>query len=158
MALHLAPVDCSEIHSTIFENNKAWFKLATYDPPRNTPRSKIIAVKRLWFRDHLEPGVIDVHRISSDKQLADMYTKFESSFFFISLWQQLFGWINKFLLSLSQSGGVLESLTTFIVTSRYSLHINGCCCELRINDCSTPTDTTTISWTQNLSHVFVWTI
>jgi hypothetical protein len=43
----------SVIKSTIWEDNAACLVLATTDPPRMTPRSKSIAVKYHWFREHL---------------------------------------------------------------------------------------------------------
>ena len=47
------PYDENSDISVIFEDNEAALKLATADPPRLTPRSKGIAVKYHWFREHL---------------------------------------------------------------------------------------------------------
>ena len=43
--------------------------------PGMTPRSKHIAVKYHWFREHLVAGQIEVHRVDTKEQKADIYTK-----------------------------------------------------------------------------------
>ena len=40
-----------------------------------TPRSKHIAVKYHWFRSHLQEGEIEVRRIDTKVQKADIFTK-----------------------------------------------------------------------------------
>ena len=91
-ALHLKQDPHSAIKSTIFEDNQACLSLATSDPPKMTPRSKSIAVKYHWFREHLEPGVIDVVPIASAEQLADIFTKPLGPVQFVYLRQKLLGW------------------------------------------------------------------
>jgi hypothetical protein len=90
--LHLKHDPHSLIKSTIFEDNQACLALATSDPPKLAPRSKSIAVKYHWFREHLEPGVIDIHPIASADQLADIFTKPLSPPTFILLRKRLLGW------------------------------------------------------------------
>ena len=82
----------SDIKSTIFEDNQACLSLASSDPPKMTPRSKSIAVKYHWFREHLQPGVIDLVAISSAEQLADIFTKPLSPPTFVYLREKLLGW------------------------------------------------------------------
>jgi hypothetical protein len=82
----------SSIKSTIFEDNQACLSLASSDPPKMTPRSKSIAVKYHWFREHLQPGVIDLVAISSSEQLADIFTKPLSPPAFTYLRKKLLGW------------------------------------------------------------------
>jgi hypothetical protein len=65
----------SKIKSTIWEDNAACLTLASSDPPRMTPRSKSIAVKYHWFREHLIPGLIEIHAIGTLDQAADIFTK-----------------------------------------------------------------------------------
>ena len=91
-ALNLKQDPHSSIKSTIFEDNQACLLLATSDPPKMTPRSKSIAVKYHWFREHLEPGVIDIMPIASEDQLADIFTKPLSSLPFSKLRAKLLGW------------------------------------------------------------------
>ena len=57
-----------------------------------TPRSKSIAVKYHWFREHLEPGVVDIVAVSSAEQLSDIFTKPLSPAVFVYLRQKLLGW------------------------------------------------------------------
>jgi hypothetical protein len=40
-----------------------------------TPRSKHIAIKYHWFKEHLIPGEIEAFRIDSSAQKADIFTK-----------------------------------------------------------------------------------
>ena len=75
IALSLKYDPHSVIHYTIFGENQACLLLAVSDPPRMTPRSKSIAVKYHWFREHLEPGVAGIAPIASADQLADIFTK-----------------------------------------------------------------------------------
>lgn len=82
----------SSIKSTIFEDNQACLSLATSDPPKMTPRSKSIAVKYHWFREHLEPGIVDIVPIASSEQLADIFTKPRAPAPFVYLRQKLLGW------------------------------------------------------------------
>ena len=90
--LHLKSDPHSAIKSTIYEDNQACLLLATSDPPKLTPRSKSIAVKYHWFREHLEPGVIDIKPIASEDQLADIFTKPLSAIVFLRLRKRLLGW------------------------------------------------------------------
>jgi hypothetical protein len=90
--LHLKHDPHSSIKSTIYEDNQACLSLATSNPPKMTPRSKSIAVKYHWFREHLEPGVIEIQAIASADQLADIFTKPLSPAVFIHLRKQLLGW------------------------------------------------------------------
>jgi len=82
----------SLIQSTIFEDNQACYQLATSDPPRMTPRSKSIAIKYHWFREHLRPGEVEIKPIPSQQQLADIFTKPLSPVNFERLRKQLLGW------------------------------------------------------------------
>lgn len=91
-ALNLRQDPHSSIRSTIFEDNQACLLLATSDPPKMTPRSKSIAVKYHWFREHLEPGVIDILPIASEDQLADIFTKPLAPLQFTKLRAKLLGW------------------------------------------------------------------
>ena len=91
-ALHLSHDARSTIRSQIFEDNEACLKLATSDPPKMTPRSKSIAVKYHWFREHLIPGIIDIIPIASKQQLADIFTKPLTASAFAELRKQLLGW------------------------------------------------------------------
>ena len=91
-ALHLNQDPKSLIKSTVFEDNQACLALATSDPPKMTPRSKSIAVKYHWFREHLIPGVLEVKPIDTNDQAADIFTKPLPPQQFEKLRQILLGW------------------------------------------------------------------
>jgi hypothetical protein len=53
-SLKLPAISKSEI-TTVFQDNQAARILAKTNPPRMTPRSKAIAIRYHWFRQHLHP-------------------------------------------------------------------------------------------------------
>jgi hypothetical protein len=91
-ALNLSGNKTSVIRSTIWEDNQAALILATSDPPRLTPRSKHIAVKYHWFREHLKKGVIEIKAVSSELQWADILTKPMKRVQFEAARKHLLGW------------------------------------------------------------------
>jgi hypothetical protein len=60
-------------HSKVFEDNNGALILASC--PRMTPRSKHIAVKYHFFRDQVTKGNIQIHKIDTKEQKADIFTK-----------------------------------------------------------------------------------
>ena len=68
------PFDPISNVSTIFEDNQSALLLATADPPRLTPRSKSIAVKYHWFRQHLGTNIL-MKSIDSPLNRANILTK-----------------------------------------------------------------------------------
>jgi hypothetical protein len=69
------PYDPKSNISQLFVDNHTCFVLATTDPPRMTPRSKWIAIKYHWFRDHLKQGEIEMRTVESALQRANILTK-----------------------------------------------------------------------------------
>jgi hypothetical protein len=61
--------------SAVWEDNNAALKLATSQFPNMTPRTKHIAIKYHWFKSHIQPGEIEVRRIDTKIQKADIFTK-----------------------------------------------------------------------------------
>jgi hypothetical protein len=61
--------------TTVWEDNVGALTLAKLEPGRTTPRSKFYAVKYHWFRSHLKPNFIEIEKIESEKQKADILTK-----------------------------------------------------------------------------------
>ena len=61
--------------SRVFKNNDACCKLALSTMPKMTPRSTHIAVKYHWFREKLEEINIEILRVDTKEQLADIFTK-----------------------------------------------------------------------------------
>ena len=76
--------------STVYEDNNGARIVATY--PRLTPTSKFIATKYHWFRQNVESGEIDIKRIDSKNQLADIFTKDLQGNIFVAIRKLLCGW------------------------------------------------------------------
>ena len=69
------PSEKSSWISTVWEDNDAALLLATTDPPKVSSRTKHFNVKYHWFRSHLKKGAIEVKRVNTKDQWADMLTK-----------------------------------------------------------------------------------
>ena len=76
--------------STCFEDNAACIALVTLK--KITPANRHIASKYHWFREHVRIGTIEVEKIESDKQLADIFTKNLTPVKFTAARQLLCGW------------------------------------------------------------------
>ena len=77
-------------YSKVFEDNQGAVSLATM--PKMNPRTKHIAVKYHFFRDHISRGEIEVEWIEGEKQKADILTKGLAFEKFSRLWKLLLGW------------------------------------------------------------------
>jgi hypothetical protein len=78
--------------TTVWEDNNGALTLANLDPGQQTPRSKFYDVKVHWFRSHLKPNNIEVVKIDTKIQLADLFTKPLSRDIFDGLRKLLCGW------------------------------------------------------------------
>jgi hypothetical protein len=61
--------------TTVWEDNSGTLTLATLEPGRMTPRSKHYVIKYHRFRQHLKPNKVQVKKIATDDQKADIFTK-----------------------------------------------------------------------------------
>lgn len=77
---------------TVWEDNSGALTLANLEPGRMTPRSKHYGVKYHWFREHLNPNGIQVLKIDTADQQADMLTKALRTQKFELNRRQLMGW------------------------------------------------------------------
>ena len=79
------------LHSTVFEDNNGALGLAK--APKLTPRTKHIAVKYHWFKDHIgkEKG-FDLVKVESAEQKADIFTKGLPVATFDHIRKLLMGW------------------------------------------------------------------
>jgi hypothetical protein len=77
-------------HSTVFEDNNGALALANL--PRLTPRSKHIAVRMHWFREHVRSGQIQVVKVDTTAQVADIFTKGLAREIFERVRKLLMGW------------------------------------------------------------------
>ena len=94
LGIGLCPHIISSINNTIWEDNAACEKLANLEPPRMTPRSKHFAVKYLWFREflHDDSNNMNLKKIESKNQIADIMTKGLTKEPFVHLRKLLMGW------------------------------------------------------------------
>jgi hypothetical protein len=86
---HIAP-SVAQTHSTVFEDNKSCVDLIVV--PTMRPHSRHIAIKYHHFREHVRTGQIRIQWISTDNQLADIFTKPLSFAKFSGLQLKLLGW------------------------------------------------------------------
>eukprot|EP00957_Ditylum_brightwellii_P107294 8187153-Ditylum_brightwellii.AAC.1 len=59
--------------SIVYEDNNSTIRLTSCS--KLTLTSKFIAAKYHWFRQHVESGEVDIVKVESSKQLADIFTK-----------------------------------------------------------------------------------
>jgi len=76
--------------STIFEDNAGALQLARC--PKMRPRTKHIAVKYNHFRDQVKNGNVDIQSISTNDQIADIFTKPLPEGKFLRLRNFMIGW------------------------------------------------------------------
>ena len=81
--------------SDVFEDNNGALTVATL--PRITPQSMFFAVKLHFFKEHVKTdanpdGEIDIHKIDTKDQLADIMTKGLTEDKFGPLRDRLMGW------------------------------------------------------------------
>ena len=65
----------SKIRTTVWEDNNGALTLAKLEPGRTTSRSKHFTIKYHSFREKLKPNNIEVEKIDTKNQIADILTK-----------------------------------------------------------------------------------
>jgi hypothetical protein len=78
--------------TTVWEDNNGALTLANMEPGRMTPRSKHYAIKYHWFRSHLKPQKVEVKKIDTKEQKADILTKGLKTETFREIRKLLCGW------------------------------------------------------------------
>ena len=84
--------DIAKIKTKVYEDNNGALILANLEPGRQTSRSKHFAIKFHWFREELEPNGIEILKIESKDQIADILTKGVTKDLFQGLRKMLLGW------------------------------------------------------------------
>ena len=74
----------------MFEDNNGALILAT--TPCMTPHSKHIAVKYHFFKEYVHSGHIQIHKVTSNEQVADCMTKGLEKTLFEQTRKMLVGW------------------------------------------------------------------
>ena len=89
--LNLGATPLAKIKSTVFEDNNGAIKTA--QSPKLSPRTKHIAVKYHFFKSHLgKDKGIELSKIHTDEQKADILTKGLAGAKFKELRKLLCGW------------------------------------------------------------------
>jgi hypothetical protein len=76
----------------VIEDNAGCMVLANAQLPNMTPRTKHIAIKYGWFRSHVKEGEIEVVKIDTKLQKADIFTKGLKRDEFESKRKMIVGW------------------------------------------------------------------
>ena len=76
----------------VHEDNNGCLTLSKLEPGRMTLRSKHYAVKYHWFRSHLKPNAIEIIKIETKLQKADIFTKGLRTHRFVENQKLLMGW------------------------------------------------------------------
>ena len=84
------PTFLTKTYSSVFEDNTGALLLA--QTPRMSPRSKHIAVPYHFFCDHVANGTIQIHKVASEVNPADLFTKGLDRVKFQALRKLLMGW------------------------------------------------------------------
>ena len=84
--------DASLIQTKVWEDNNGALTLANLEPGRQTSRSKHFAIKYHWFREQLKPNQIDIIKVETKEQIADILTKGVTKDLFQYLRKKLLGW------------------------------------------------------------------
>jgi hypothetical protein len=114
------PISQVNAHSTVFEDNKGCVDLIA--APTMRPRSRHIAIKYHHFREHVRQGLIRIKWISTDQQLADIFTKPLVTSKFTELRFKLLGWWPLLAPSTERECWINNSycsVTTRLVTALY---------------------------------------
>jgi hypothetical protein len=90
--LGLTKEQSTTFKTSVWEDNQGAHSLANMEPGRMTPRSKHYAIKFHWFRSHLKPNKVEVNKIDTHAQKADILTKGLRTDKFQSIRKLLCGW------------------------------------------------------------------
>jgi hypothetical protein len=83
-----------DVKCTLFEDNIGAETLAK--SPKMNPRTKHIAIKYHHFREAVEKGYLNITRVATDKQLADILTKPVPLTTLEPLRKEVMGWLSMF--------------------------------------------------------------
>jgi hypothetical protein len=83
-------VKVANIHCKIFEDNVGAIELAKV--PKMRPRTKHLNIKYHHFRQHVQSGLLSLHYVRTESQIADIFTKPLSESLFVKHRKQLMGW------------------------------------------------------------------
>jgi hypothetical protein len=90
--LGLSKDQSTTFRTSVWEDNQGAHSLANMELGRITPRSKHYAIKFHWFRSHLKPSRVEVKKIDTNAQKADILTKGLQTDKFRDIHKLLCGW------------------------------------------------------------------
>mmetsp|Transcript_28700 Transcript_28700/g.41073 ORF Transcript_28700/g.41073 Transcript_28700/m.41073 type:complete len:760 (+) Transcript_28700:1583-3862(+) len=79
-----------DIHCKIFEDNSGALELAKV--PKMRPRTKHLNIKYHHFRQHVQSGLLSLHAVTTEQQIADIFTKPLSDLLFQRHRRAICGW------------------------------------------------------------------
>ena len=88
----IKPECLTVFRTTVWEDNMGALTLANLDPGQSTSRSRFYDSKVHWFRSKLKKNQIEVKKVASQYQLADLFTKPLPYAVFTRLRKLLMGW------------------------------------------------------------------
>ena len=93
-SLHIDAIGEISINTNtdVYEDNASCEKLANMEMSRYTPQSKHFGIKYHWFRKKLKPNHIQVKRVETKENIADIFTKGLRGSAFEYLRFKLLGW------------------------------------------------------------------
>ena len=89
-ALHIGKGSAVQSFSKVYEDNSACLSQATM--PKMNPCTKHIAVAYHWFREYVLSGVLQIVKLDTAANLADIFTKGLVADKFTAIRKQLCGW------------------------------------------------------------------
>ena len=95
-----------KIHCTLFEDNIGAETLAK--APKMNARTKHIAIKYHFFREAVKEGILNITRIDTKKQLADIFTKPTPLSTLEPLRKEIMGWLTMFKRNTNEDAKHLE--------------------------------------------------
>ena len=84
--------DAATLKTRVHEDNNGALTLANLEPGRTTSRSKHFSIKYHWFREQLKPNNVEIVKVESKQQIADILTKGVTKDLFATLRKLLIGW------------------------------------------------------------------
>ena len=79
-----------EVHCRVFEDNSGALEMAR--TPKMRPRTKHMNIKYHHFRSAVEEGIVSIHKIDTEDQMADVLTKPLAVRLFIKFRMMFLGW------------------------------------------------------------------
>lgn len=84
------PVETPEVHCKLFEDYNGALEMA--QTPKMRPRTKHLNIKYHHFRGAVEEKLVTIHRVSTEEQMADIFTKPLGLSLFAKFRMMIMGW------------------------------------------------------------------